>query len=200
MRGQETTRIPINNYDDTYTWSVTQDNGARGCSRLRAHGRNRGHRPDEWANGVGHGQSEEGSATSTARSPYSGAALEAPKEFTLGTAVPGNRSFTIPINGYDSDWDWSQTHASVGTATVDATGDTPIVRVTGLDPLQASHVTVIATRVGWIDASVEADGAADVGGQLDPIFIDKTPTADGFTATIDNYDGDFDWAPTSTPR
>ena len=88
--------------------------------------------------------------------------------------MPGNRSFTIPINGYDSDWDWSQTHASVGTATVDASGETKVVRVTGLDPLQASHVTVIATRVGWLDASVEGDGAADIGGQLDPTFIDKT--------------------------
>ena len=154
--------------------------------------------------GLTNGQTVSGTVKATktghfdGESPYSGAALEAPKEFTLGTAVPGNRSFTIPINGYDSDWDWSQTHASVGTATVDASGETKVVRVTGLDPLQASHVTVIATRVGWIDASVEADGAADVGGQLDPIFIDKTPTADGFTATIDNYDGDFNWDPTST--
>jgi hypothetical protein len=197
VRGQETTRIPINNYDDTYTWSVTQDNGA-------AVVQGSGNTGAIVVTGLTNGQTVSGTVKARkvghfdGEVPYSGAALEAPKEFTLGTAVPGNRSFTIPINGYDSDWDWSQTHASVGTATVDATGDTPIVRVTGLDPLQASHVTVIATRVGWIDASVEADGAADVGGQLDPIFIDKTPTADGFTATIDNYDGDFNWDPTST--
>ena len=31
----------------------------RGCSRLGEHGRNRGHRPDEWANGVGHGQGDQ---------------------------------------------------------------------------------------------------------------------------------------------
>jgi len=198
VRGQETTRIPINNFDDTYTWSVTNDNG-------HAVVQGSGHTGAIVVTGLTNGQTVSGTVKATktghfdGESPYSGAALEAPKEFTLGTAVPGNRSFTIPINGYDSDWDWSQTHASVGTATVDASGETKVVRVTGLDPLQASHVTVIATRVGWLDASVEGDGAADIGGQLDPTFIDKTPTADGFTATIDNYDGDFDWAATSTP-
>ncbi|MFN8126258.1 MAG: hypothetical protein U0R64_07110 [Candidatus Nanopelagicales bacterium] len=103
----------------------------------------------------------------------------------------------MPIGNYDPDFTWSAT-STVGSADVVQVDAVWYARVRGLDPLQSARVTVTTARSGYLPGSADQDGAAQIGGRLDPILGTPTPTADGFTAPVTNYDPDFTWGAAAT--
>jgi titin len=59
-------------------------------------------------------------------------------------------------------------------------------------------VTVTTTRSGYGNGAAEASGSATIGAALTPAFAQSTPTADGFTAQVTNYDASFTWNASSS--
>lgn len=185
--------VPITNYDGAFNWDESVTGGSVALSNTGL----------LTVTGLSDGQ-QVTVTVDTDRAGYfdgtadvTGSALNTELMPVLGTAVPGNRSFTIPINNYDAAYEWTPT-ATQGTAAIDTSGSPVVVRVTGLNPVEQSTVTVVTTREGYISGSSSATGESEVGGQLDPIFATAVPTGDGFTAVITNYDDDFTWNASST--
>ncbi len=153
--------------------------------------------------GLDDGQEATASVTTTRNGYFdgddtvTGSALETELTPTFGEPVAGSRSFTAQITNYDPQFDWTA-ESDQGTAIVDDDVDPVVVRVSGLDPLQEATVEVTATRDGYKSGTASVQGAADIGGRLDPEFGTAVPTSDGFTAPITNFDAAFTFTAVST--
>ena len=186
--------VPITNYDAAFTWTTDVASPASAVI---------GNGGLLTVTGLTDGQ-EVTVTVDTERAGYfdgnntvTGAALNTELTPNLGTAVPGNRSISIPINNYDAAFTWTPT-ATVGTAVVDTDMSPVSIVVTGLDPVETTTVTVVTTRENYLSGTASATGTSEVGGQLDPVFGTTVATGDGLIAPITNYDPDFTWAASSS--
>jgi Ca2+-binding RTX toxin-like protein len=135
-----------------------------------------------------------GSATLT------GTALTAASTPTFDTPVgyPSNAptGFNVNITNYDSGLYTYVVTTSRGSVSHTAGA----ISVTGLNTLgQSAVVTVVASRVGYSNATATVTGYALVSqpagnSALYPTFATTTSTSDGFTAQITNYDPAFSWS------
>ena len=121
-----------------------------------------------------------------------GAALDAGVAPVLSDPTATADGYVLTISNWSEDY--AYTYAAT-EGSVNGAGST--ITVTGLDASQPSTVTVTATRTGYTTTTTDATGAA-----LDPAAdlttTDTTPTADGFTFGLTNYDPTFTWEVTTT--
>ena len=126
-----------------------------------------------------------------------GAALR--PEFGATTAT--YNGFTVVIINYDPStyYSWTGTSSVVGgSVAVTGSGSTGLVTVTGVAAGTSSTATITTTRTGYIDGSTDVTYTSVVGAALRPEFGATTATAEGFTAVITNYNGNFGWGGTSS--
>jgi len=144
----------------------------------------------------------------TAGTPYtltfaSGALTSATQSITplgvantpsFGSPTPTADGFTVQITNYDANFTYGGTATANGTVAISSTG---LVTVTGVAPNTSSTATVTTTRTNYLSGSapvtVTSLNAANI-----PAFGATTPTADGFTVQITNYNGAFTYGGTAT--
>ncbi len=133
-----------------------------------------------------------GTATSAAISSINGTA----KIPTFGTATPTSDGFTLQISNYDTATTWSGTNSLQKTVTISGTG---LVTVTGVAPGTASTVTIQTTRSGYETGTATSSSVRSINGAAKvPAFGTATPTSDGFTLQISNYDTATTWSGTNS--
>jgi len=136
-----------------------------------------------------------GTATLTARS-YKAALV-----FSLGTPVPTDDGYTVPITGYSTvGWAWSGTVTADGTAIPGGavSFNAGIATVTGLSPATTALLTITASQDGHAPASQTAT-ATSLNAAYVPTIATPIRTPDGFTAVITNYlAGDYAWSVAKT--
>ena len=109
---------------------------------------------------------------------------------TVGTP----NGFTADITTYDDTYTWEadMVEGSPGTVEIITDGEDHVVTVTGLDPEQEASVLVTASRGDSVTGSHEVNGAALIAPRV-PTLCDPTPTADGLTVPLTNYDAAWPW-------
>ena len=110
---------------------------------------------------------------------------------TFGTPTATADGFTVQISNYNAAYTWSGTATASGSVSISDTGH---VTVTGVAPLTSSTATITTTRTGYSNRTATVSETSTTGGALTPTFGAPTSTADGFTASIINYDAAFTWA------
>ena len=102
--------------------------------------------------------------------------------------------YTVQISNYDNTFTYAGSVTS-GSVAINGTG---LVTVTGLAALTSATTTVTTSKATFSDKSSTVTSTS-LGAALTPSYDSPTPTADGFTVQISNYDGTFTWAtPTIT--
>ena len=129
-------------------------------------------------------------------SKTSALAIEAALIPTFETATQTSTGFVSRIRNFDSAFTYGlSVVAETSTATVVRNGET--LTVTGLLPGETATVSVATSRVGFLSDTATVTGGALLVGLL-PILETVTPTADGFTVAITNYDATYAWTATSS--
>jgi hypothetical protein len=129
-----------------------------------------------------------GSADATA------AALGAALVPAFAAATPTADGFTAQLTNYDAQYVWAASATGDGAASVSGAG---LATVTGLAAGASATLTVTTTRAGYAGGSADTTAAA-LGAALVPAFAAASPTADGFTAQLTNYDAQYAWAASAT--
>ncbi|MFN8126257.1 MAG: BspA family leucine-rich repeat surface protein [Candidatus Nanopelagicales bacterium] len=181
----------ITNYDEDYRWSAEATVGEARVTQVD---------DTHWVVEVtGLADGEESTVTVTAgtgsvdgSAEVTGAALTAPLVPDLGTAVPGDRSFTVPVGNDDADFQW-EVSSDVGTASL----SDHVITVTGLTNGQTATVTVTTTRTGYLPGHATQTGKA-----LETARTPQLGTVHrrdgGFTVPIDNHNPAWNWDATTT--
>ena len=117
---------------------------------------------------------------------------------TFGNPTPTTGGFTVSVLNYilnrnNSNYKWAVT-ATAGQVSINNLG---VITVTGLVTGRSSVVTVKTSRVDYVSGSANIEGSS-MKDALNPAFGDKTPTDEGFTAVIINYNGTYTWNGTAT--
>ena len=118
---------------------------------------------------------------------------------TFGDVTRTADGYTVPITNYGTSGDgftWTPTvDPNTGSAAIDST--TGVMTVSGFDEGTDVTTTVVTTRTGYATGTEEVEGRS-LDPQLTPTLGTPTPTEDGFTVQITNYDDTYDWAGTAT--
>ena len=188
--------VQIENYNATYTWagtanaSVSIDNtGLVAVTGVAVGTSSTATITTTKANTVG------GSNTVTQTSVM-GAALNP----TFGTTTSTANGFTVQINNHNALYTWAGTATAFGTVAIGGFG---LVTVTGVAPGTSSTVTITTTRTGYTGGTNTSTATSVMGAALTPTFGSTTPTADGFTVQINNYNSNdnntlYTWDGTAT--
>ncbi|MGV1006174.1 MAG: hypothetical protein ACOYEV_15720, partial [Candidatus Nanopelagicales bacterium] len=115
------------------------------------------------------------------------------------TPTPTVDGFTVNVTNYDPAWTWTPVVVSPSGALVVAgapSGTTLPLTITGLNPGQSATIRIDTTRTGYHPGSSETTGAAANGAARNPVLDTPTPTVDGFTVNVTNYDAAWDWEAT----
>ncbi|MEY4900278.1 MAG: hypothetical protein RI895_700, partial [Actinomycetota bacterium] len=122
-----------------------------------------------------------------------GSALIAALTPTFGTAVATANGFTLQITNYNSAFSWSgESSASGASVAINSTGLITVSDVTLGTP---STVTVSTTRAGYVTGSATSSAFTLYAENAPtPTFGTATPTANGFTLEITNFDAAFTWS------
>jgi len=104
---------------------------------------------------------------------------------TFGTPVRTADGYTVQISNYDAVYTWTP-GVTVGAASINA--GTGVVTVTGLGANVSSTLTVTTSRTNYSGGTASVS-ASSLNAALTPVFGTPTPTADGFTVQVTNYDG-----------
>ena len=103
--------------------------------------------------------------------------------------------FTFQISNFLGSYRWSGTATASGVVAIN--GSTGLVTVTGLMAGTTSTVTIKSTRENTADG-LETVTATSLNTALTPTFGATTPTVNGFTVQISNYNASYDWAGAAT--
>ena len=180
----------IANYDSSFSWAGTATNGSVNISNNGL----------VTVTGVAPNTSSTVTITTTKTGFGSGSAsitattLKAALTASFGSATPTSDGFSFIISNVDASFNWAGTATNGGLVAISNTG---LVTVTGVAPNTSSTVTITATKagfaMGWatiIATTLQPAGTASFG--------TVTPTSDGFSFTIANYDPSFSWAGNAT--
>ena len=126
--------------------------------------------------------------------PVTASSLNAANTPTFGTPTPTGSGFTVQITNYDPNFTYGGTATANGTVAISNTG---LVTVTGVAPNTSSTATVTTTRTNYVSGSAPVT-ATSLNAANIPTFGATTPTADGFTVQITNYNGAFTYGGTAT--
>jgi hypothetical protein len=113
---------------------------------------------------------------------------------TFGTPTATADGFTVQITNYDANFTYAGTATAGGTVAISNTG---LVTVTGVSPNTSSTATITTTRTGYANGSAPVTATSLLAANT-PVFGTPTPTADGFTVQISNYDSNFTYAGNAT--
>ena len=105
----------------------------------------------------------------------------------FATPIPTANGFTVQISNYDSSYSWAGTATALGSVTIDGTG---LVTVTGVAAGTSSTATITTTKSNTVGGTADVTETSLLAA-LNPIFGTQTPTADGFTVLISNYDSNY---------
>jgi len=109
---------------------------------------------------------------------------------TVSSSTPTSGGFTFSITNYDGSYTWSGTATNGGIVTISSSG---LGKVTGVAPNTSSTATIIATKT---DAPTGSNTVSATSLALGLSAL--TPTSDGFTYSIPNFDGSYTWSGTAT--
>ena len=112
----------------------------------------------------------------------------------FGTPTPTADGFTVQITNYDANFTYGGTATAGGNVAISNTG---LVTVSGLAAGTPSTATVTTTRTNYLSGSAPVT-ASSLNAANIPTFGATTPTADGFTVQITNYNGAFTYGGTAT--
>ena len=112
---------------------------------------------------------------------------------TLSSAISTNDGFTFSVLNVDTLNTYSAS-TTKGSVSVSAYAGSYVV--TGLLPGQSATVTITASRTGYASSSSSITGTAKSG--ITPTFSSTSPTDDGFTGVVTNYDPTYTWSGTVT--
>ena len=117
---------------------------------------------------------------------------------SFGSTTATSDGFTVQISNYDSSYTWAGTATSSGSVGItDNFDSTGLVTVTGVAPGTSATATITTTRTGFVGGSADVTETSLLAA-LTPTFGSTTPTSDGFTVQISNYDAAYTWAGTAT--
>ena len=108
----------------------------------------------------------------------------------FASPTPLVEAFTAQISNFDPLFTWTAQATGGASATVLPTG---VVNVAGASAAVPTTVTVTASRSGYTTRSATFTGLARPNVARIPMFGGVSPTADGFTAQITNFDAEWDW-------
>lgn len=188
--------VSVINYDAAYTFNVTTSAGtvAKGVASgstlpITVSGLTAGQSATVTASTVRTGfATMSGTASGTAST---GNALNP----LFATATSNTSGFSASMTNFDSRFTYTAS-TTAGTASVGSTGT---VSVTGLTPGTTATVTVRTSRSGYLAGSGTLTGSPSTGAARNPLFSPPTPTVNGFTVQVSNYDATFQWSVTATP-
>ena len=101
------------------------------------------------------------------------------------------------ITNYDATYNWAGS-VSGGSVAITGSGSTGLATITGIAPNTAAVATITTTRSGYIQGSANSASTTSLLAARTPTFGTYTPTADGFTVVITNYDSAYSWTASAT--
>ena len=113
----------------------------------------------------------------------------------FGSTTATATGFTVQVSNYDAAYTWAGTATASGSVAINGTG---LVTVTNVAPGTSSTATITTTRTGYVGGTAQVTATSVVGAALTPAFGTPTPTDDGFTVLISNYDSAYTWNGTSS--
>ena len=185
--------VELTNYNNTFGWVPTIDGysnpgSGHGTAEITRHD----NKDFLTVTGLADGQETTVtlSTTKTGFFPGSttitGRALDAAYNPVLGTAVPGDGSFTVPITDYQAGYNWTF-GGDNRVALVDHHPGSEVLRVTGLDMGEPVTSTSPPPRPASAMAGRTATGRS-LRQAFEPTFATPvTRTTNGFTVKISNY-------------
>ncbi|MFN6053503.1 MAG: beta strand repeat-containing protein, partial [Planctomycetia bacterium] len=117
----------------------------------------------------------------------------APNTPTFATPVATADGFTVQISNYDASFTYGGT-ATAGSVSIDGNG---LVTVTGVSPNTSFTATITTNRTNYASGSAQVTATA-LNTANNPTFGTPTPTANGFSVQINNYDANFTYSATAT--
>ena len=109
---------------------------------------------------------------------------------TFGSITQTANGFTVHMSNFDFNYTYAGTATSSGSVAISGSG---LVVVTGVTPATSSTATITTARTGYASGSATITGRS-LNAALIPIFGSVTPTTDGFTATIVNFNSlQYEW-------
>jgi uncharacterized repeat protein (TIGR02543 family) len=114
---------------------------------------------------------------------------------TFDTPTATADGFTVQILNYSPSYSWTGTATSSGAVVINGSG---LVTVSGVAPGTSSVATIATTRTGYNSGSATVTKTSLLGSASTPSFSSPTPTADGFTVSVTNYDSNFTYSLTLT--
>ena len=125
--------------------------------------------------------------------PVNATSLLAANTPAFGAPTATADGFTVQISNYDANFTYAGT-ATAGSASIDGSG---LVTITGVSPNTSSTATITTTQTGYANGSAPVTATSLLAANT-PAFDTPTPTADGFTVQITNYNGAFNYGGTAT--
>jgi hypothetical protein len=125
--------------------------------------------------------------------PVTATSLNAANTPAFGTPTATPDGFNVQITNYNGAFTYGGT-TTAGSVSISGTG---LVTVTGVSPNTSSTVTITTTQTGFANGSAPVT-ATSLNAANTPAFATATPTPDGYTVQISNYDANFTYGGTAT--
>ena len=109
---------------------------------------------------------------------------------TVSSLAPTSDGFTFSVTNFDGSYSWSGTATNGGSVAIDSAG---LVSVTGVALNTESTATILAVKSGVPTGSKDVSATSLAAG-----LTSHTPTSDGFTVEITNFDDRYTWSGTAT--
>ena len=188
--------VGITNYDTAYTWGGTTSNGGsvsfsgtsnNGLATITGLAANT-------ASVATITTTRPAYATGTANTS-STTSLGAALNPTYGTYTQTSTGYTVQISNYSNQFAWAGSATNGAAVAISNTG---LVTISNLSAGESSVATISTTRSGYVSGRSSTTSTSALLAALTPALGVYTPTANGFTVTITNYDPAFTWSGSTT--
>jgi hypothetical protein len=182
--------VQISNYDANFTYGATTTAGSVSIDGLGL----------VTVTGVSPNTSSTATITTTqtgyvnGSAPVTATSLNAANTPAFGTPTATADGFTVQISNYSSAFNYSGIATANGTVAISNTG---LVTVSGVAANTSSTATITTTQTGFANGSAPVVATSLLAANT-PAFDTATPTPDGYTVQITNYNGAFTYSGTAT--
>jgi len=188
--------VGISNYDTAYTWGGTTSNGGSvSFSGTSNNGL-------ATITGLAANTASVATITTTRPTYATGSAntssttsLGAALNPTYGTYTQTSTGYTVQISNYSNQFAWAGSATNGAAVAISNTG---LVTISNLSAGESSVATISTTRSGYVSGRSSTTSTSSLRAALTPTLGVYTPTANGFTVTITNYDPAFTWSGSTT--
>lgn len=188
---QEGFRVPVTNYDSSFSWAATTTAGTVSVSGATGEIVVRGLAPLQPATVT---LTTEKANHVDGRATVASQALGASFIPRYGQATPQPNGFTIAADQFNPLFVASLEQADARLS-IDPTSG--LLTATGLDDGEEVTATVVTRRVGYLEGRVTVTGQSLLAALI-PRLNSPVPADDGFAVRVANYDPSFTWRVTST--